>query len=58
MYSHPAVELDVDFSDSIVDVIEEGFDVVIRTGVPRSPTDLSHHACLHHKFPTTGKLEL
>ena len=29
---HPAILLDLDFSDRIVDVIEEGFDVVIRTG--------------------------
>lgn len=87
MHRYPAVELEVDFSDRLVDVIDEGFDVVIRTGeptdsrlmsrslgtyqlqlvaspdylnkygVPRVPTELSHHACLHHKFPTTGKLE-
>lgn len=29
---HPLVELDLDYSDRLVDVIEEGFDVVIRTG--------------------------
>jgi len=29
---HPQVELDLDYSDRLVDVIEEGFDVVIRTG--------------------------
>jgi DNA-binding transcriptional LysR family regulator len=28
----PAILLDLDFSDRLVDVIEEGFDVVIRTG--------------------------
>ncbi|RWE79558.1 LysR family transcriptional regulator [Mesorhizobium sp.] len=28
----PDVELDMDFSDRLVDVVEEGFDVVIRTG--------------------------
>jgi DNA-binding transcriptional LysR family regulator len=28
----PQVELELDYSDRIVDVIEEGFDVVIRTG--------------------------
>lgn len=32
MQAYPAIELDVDFSDRLVDVIEEGFDVVIRTG--------------------------
>lgn len=30
--AYPAIELDLDFSDRLVDVIEEGFDVVIRTG--------------------------
>lgn len=29
---YPEVELDVDFSDRLVDVIEDGFDVVIRSG--------------------------
>lgn len=29
---YPAIELDLDFSDRVVDVIEEGFDVVMRTG--------------------------
>ncbi|MGE8687394.1 MAG: LysR family transcriptional regulator [Achromobacter sp.] len=87
MHRHPAIELDVDFSDRLVDVIEEGFDVVIRTGqladsrlmsrplgnyrlqlvaspdylagrgMPETPADLRHHACLQHKFPSTGKLE-
>ncbi|ACF51415.1 LysR family transcriptional regulator [Stenotrophomonas maltophilia] len=30
----PAIELDLHFSDRLVDVIEEGFDVVVRTGSP------------------------
>jgi DNA-binding transcriptional LysR family regulator len=30
--TYPMVELDLHYSDRIVDVIEEGFDVVIRTG--------------------------
>ncbi|MDN6885701.1 LysR family transcriptional regulator [Variovorax sp. CAN2819] len=32
MRDHPAIELDLDFSDRLVDVIEEGFDAVVRTG--------------------------
>lgn len=86
MHRYPEVELDVDFSDRMVDVIEEGFDVVMRTGepadsrlmsrtlgnyqlklvaspgyleasgVPEIPNDLVHHACLHHRFPSTGRL--
>lgn len=29
---HPQIELELDFTDRLVDVIEEGFDAVIRTG--------------------------
>lgn len=34
MKQYPEVELDVDFTDRLVDIIEEGFDAVIRTGEP------------------------
>ncbi|WP_210210378.1 LysR family transcriptional regulator [Altericroceibacterium spongiae] len=34
MAAYPEVQLDLDFSDRLVDVIEEGFDVVVRTGQP------------------------
>ncbi|ONO29055.1 LysR family transcriptional regulator [Burkholderia cenocepacia] len=34
MAAYPEIELDIDFSDRIVDVIDEGFDVVLRTGHP------------------------
>ncbi|SNB73976.1 transcriptional regulator, LysR family [Arboricoccus pini] len=87
MHRYPAIELDMDFSDRMVDVIEEGFDAVIRTGeltdsrlmsrplgnfrlllvgspryfaergTPGTPADLTRHACLQHKFPSTGKFE-
>ena len=87
MHRYPTIELDVDFSDRLVDVIEEGFDAVVRTGeptdsrlmsrplgtyrlllvaspgylsrhgTPRVPADLAGHACLQHKFPSTGKFE-
>lgn len=87
MRAYPEVALDLDFSDRLVDVIDEGFDVVIRAGeardsrlmtrslgtfrsklvgtsgyfaragVPRKPEDLTAHACLHHRFATTSKLE-
>ncbi|MBS7781512.1 LysR family transcriptional regulator [Acidovorax sp. CCYZU-2555] len=33
MRRYPAVELDLDFSDRMVDVIGDGFDAVVRTGV-------------------------
>lgn len=34
MHRYPAIELEIDFSDRMVDVIEEGFDVVMRSGEP------------------------
>lgn len=87
MRAYSEVTLDLDFSDRAVDVIEEGFDAVVRfadvgdsrlmsralgmyrrrlvaaptylaaRGVPRTPDDLKAHACLRHKFPTSGKFE-
>lgn len=87
MRTWPAIELDLDFTDRLVDVIEEGFDAVIRTGdaddsrlmtrtlgafryklvgapayfaqhgVPLTPADLTNHRSLHHRYPSTGKLE-
>ncbi|WDZ76291.1 LysR family transcriptional regulator [Ensifer adhaerens] len=87
MRTYPEVEIDLDFSDRMVDVIEEGFDVVIRSGelgdsrlmtrqigtfhpilvaspayfekhgTPVTPKDLERHHCLHHRFPSTGRLE-
>jgi DNA-binding transcriptional LysR family regulator len=86
MTAYPDITLDIDFSDRMVDVIEEGFDVATRTGdvadstlitrtmgtfrqvivgspayfarrgVPTAPEQLRDHACLQHRFPTTGKL--
>ncbi|MGF6571843.1 DNA-binding transcriptional LysR family regulator [Paraburkholderia sp. GAS333] len=86
MIAYPDITLDIDFSDRMVDVIEEGFDVATRTGdvadstlitrtmgtfrqvivgspayfarrgVPTEPEQLREHACLQHRFPTTGKL--
>src|SRR3954452_2700570 len=87
MRAYPEIILDLDFSDQVIDVIEEGFDAVVRfaeagdsrlmtralgtyrrrlvaapaylaaKGVPLFPDDLKAHACLHHKFPTSRKLE-
>lgn len=87
MRAYPDVELDLDFTDRVVDVIEEGFDAVVRTGEvsdsrlmtrtlgafehrvvgtgdyfdrmgwPQTPEDLAGHACLQHRYPSTGKLE-
>lgn len=87
MERYPEIELELDFTDRLVDIIDEGFDAVIRTGelcdsllmsrkigsfrmqivaapsylasqsVPRDPADLLLHACLHYRFPTSGRLE-
>lgn len=32
MHAYPEIDVDLDLSDRMVDIIEEGFDVVIRTG--------------------------
>lgn len=83
----PSVELDLEFTNRIVDVIEEGYDVVVRSGdaedsrlsarplgqfrfelvaspayldrcgTPGSPQDLDSHACIHFRYPHTGKLQ-
>lgn len=34
MRQYPDIELDLDFTDRLVDVIDEGFDAVVRTGHP------------------------
>ena len=34
MRAYPEIELDLDFTDRMVDVIAEGFDAVVRTGEP------------------------
>lgn len=87
MRTYPDIQLDLDFTDRVVDVIEEGFDAVVRTGevadsrlmtrtlgafehtivgspdylkrlgCPETPEDLARHLCLHHRYPSTGKLE-
>jgi DNA-binding transcriptional LysR family regulator len=85
--TYPEIALDLDFTDHLVDVIDGGFDVVVRTGkpvdsrlmsrtlgayrlkvvgspayfakagTPATPDDLVAHSCLHHRYPTTGKLQ-
>ncbi len=43
MRAYQDIELDVDFSDRMVDVIEEGFDAVIRTGKPEDSRLMARH---------------
>jgi len=84
LLKYPQIELDLDFSDRLADVIEDGMDVVIRggklsdsrlisrplgkyrlclvgspdyfkrRGTPSRPEDLSEHACLHYRYPSSG----
>lgn len=86
MSEFPDVELELDFTDRLVDIVEEGFDVAVRTGdirdstlmtkvlgsfghnivgtklyferhgFPTKPSDLQHHRCLYHRYPSTGRL--
>jgi DNA-binding transcriptional LysR family regulator len=86
MSAYPDIELDLGFTDHLVDVVDDGYDVVVRTGeaadsgliarwlgafrlqvvgspayleragVPAVPQDLTRHACLHHRYPTSGRL--
>ncbi|WP_246546132.1 LysR substrate-binding domain-containing protein [Ancylobacter defluvii] len=44
--AYPDIELDLDINDRFVDVIEEGFDAVIRSGVPKDSR------LLHRKLGT------
>ncbi len=87
MQHYPEIQLDIDMTDRMVDIIDEGFDAVIRTGtpvdsrlksrflggyqrlivaspayleqrgLPQQPIDLMQHACLMHKYPSTGRIE-
>jgi DNA-binding transcriptional LysR family regulator len=84
---YPDIELDLDFNDRLVDVVEGGFDAVIRSGtladsslmsrrlgpfrfvlcaspgyavhagLPRTLAELTRHACVRYRFPTTGKMQ-
>lgn len=88
MVRYPDIELDLDFSDRLTDVIEEGMDVVVRGGelgdsrlisrrlgsfrlcivgsaayfadhgTPWRPDELRGHACLHYRFPSSGKIAM
>jgi DNA-binding transcriptional LysR family regulator len=87
MREYPEIQVDAEFTDTLVDVIDGGYDAVIRSGeqtdsrlksrrlgnyrlevfgspsyfarhgTPTTPADLTSHACLHHRYPTSGKLQ-
>lgn len=87
MRQYPQIQLDLEFTDRMVDVIAEGYDAVLRIGPPadsrlsarklghfrtvvvaspdylarcgepQTPADLTQHACLQYRFPSSGKLE-
>ncbi|WP_066092265.1 LysR family transcriptional regulator [Xanthomonas massiliensis] len=41
--AYPQIQLDLDFSDRMVDVVEEGFDAVVRLGPPRDSRLVARH---------------
>jgi DNA-binding transcriptional LysR family regulator len=87
MREYPDIQIDAEFTDTLVDVIDGGYDAVIRSGeqtdsrlmsrrlgnyrlevvgspsyfarhgTPATPDDLKSHACLHHRYPSSGKLQ-
>jgi DNA-binding transcriptional LysR family regulator len=87
MREYPDIQVDAEFTDTLVDVIDGGYDAVIRSGeqidsrlmskrlgnyrlgvfgspsyfvrhgTPSAPDDLKSHACLHHRYPSSGKLQ-
>jgi DNA-binding transcriptional LysR family regulator len=87
MREYPEIQVDAEFTDNVVDVIDGGYDAVIRTGeqtdsrlmsrrlgnyrlgivgspayfvrygTPATPADLKLHVCLHHRYPSSGKLQ-
>src|ERR1700694_4644155 len=87
MREYPEIQIDAEFTDNLVDVIDGGYDAVIRSGeqtdsrlmsrrlgnyrleivgspsyfarhgTPATPDDLKSHACLHHRYPSSGKLQ-
>lgn len=87
MREYPDIQVDAEFTDNLIDVVEGGYDAVIRSGaqsdsrlmsrrlgsyrleivgapsyfarhgMPATPNDLESHACLHHRYPSSGKLQ-
>ncbi|MFO2462898.1 LysR family transcriptional regulator [Pseudomonas sp. 15FMM2] len=56
MRAYPDIELDVDFSDRMVDVIEEGFDAVVRTGRPED-SRLTARLLGHYRLVLVGSAD-
>lgn len=59
MRAYPEITLDLDFTDRLVDVIEEGFDAVVRTGDVRDTRLMSRRlgAFRHRIVASPGYLE-
>jgi DNA-binding transcriptional LysR family regulator len=87
MREYPEIQVDAEFTDNLIDVVEGGYDAVIRSGAqtdsrlmsrrlgsyrleivgspsyfarhgrPATPGDLKSHACLRHRYPSSGKLQ-
>ncbi|WJV52626.1 LysR substrate-binding domain-containing protein [Prodigiosinella aquatilis] len=54
---YPEVELDFDFSERIVAVINEGFDIAIRSGELSSSQMMSHRRLGPFRFSIVGSPE-
>jgi len=59
MARYPDIDLDIDMSDRMVDVVEEGFDIVIRTGEQTDSRLVARRlgACPHVLVATPGYLK-
>lgn len=59
MQRYPDIDLDIDMSDRMVDVVEEGFDIVIRTGEQTDSRLVARRlgACPHVLVATPGYLK-
>jgi DNA-binding transcriptional LysR family regulator len=44
-WQFPQIELDVNFSDRVVSLVDEGFDVAIRIGSPADSSLIARHLC-------------
>lgn len=50
MQAYPAIDLDLDFSDGLVNVISEGYDAVVRTGMLEDSGLTRRHLCTFRRL--------
>lgn len=54
MQAYPAVELDLDFSDALVNVVSDGYDAVVRTGALADSGLASRRLCTFRRLPVAA----